>query len=121
MEGQQLVLAFDRQLHRATIGEGFVATAYTAGVESTGKRPGDPAYGITRTGTVATEGRTVAVDPNVIPLGSILYIKGIGLRIAEDTGGAIKGARIDIYMDNLADALEFGLQTVRVYVLEKVV
>ena len=54
--------------------------------------------GITFTGTQATVGRTVAVDPAVIPLGSWLYIQGIGWRRAEDAGGAVKGNIIDIYV-----------------------
>lgn len=62
----------------------------------------------------------MAVDPSVIPLGSLVYIAGIGLRKAEDTGGAIKGARIDIYMEDPAEALQFGVQPVRVFLLEDV-
>lgn len=50
----------------------------------TGKKPGDRGYGITATGTVATEGRTVAVDPDVIPIGSEVFINGV-IYIAEDT------------------------------------
>ena len=94
-----------------------MATAYTAGYESTGKRPGHPAYGITRSGQKVAEGRTIAVDPRVIPLGTWLYIKDVGLRRAEDTGGKIKGNRLDIYMESLQEALVFGVQDVEVYVL----
>jgi len=65
----------------------FIATAYTAGPESTGKYPGHPAYGITKSGQPVVEGRTIAVDPTVIPLGTWVYIEHIGLRRAEDTGG----------------------------------
>ncbi|GIM45090.1 hypothetical protein DNHGIG_06390 [Collibacillus ludicampi] len=93
-------------------------TAYTAGPESTGKRPGDPGYGITASGTTVMDGRTIAVDPEQIPLGSKVYIEGIGFRVAEDTGGAIKGNRIDVYMSNLNDAIQFGVKKgVKVYVL----
>ncbi|MDI3327584.1 MAG: 3D domain-containing protein [Alicyclobacillaceae bacterium] len=94
-------------------------TAYTAGPESTGKSPGDPGYGITSSGKVATDGRTVAVDPNVIPIGTKLYIEGIGYRVAEDTGGAIRGFRIDVYMNDLAKARQFGVKRdVPVYIVE---
>jgi len=94
-------------------------TAYTAGYESTGKRPGDPAYGITYSGTRVKEGRTIAVDPEVIPLGSQVYIEGLGIRTAEDIGSAIKGNRIDVYMDDVEEALEFGVKkNVKVYVLQ---
>ncbi|GAX89901.1 3D domain-containing protein [Effusibacillus lacus] len=95
-------------------------TAYTAGPESTGKRPGDPAYGITYSGKQAAEGRTIAVDPQLIPIGSKVYIEGIGYRVAEDTGGAVKGEHIDVFFNDIHTALEFGVQKgIPVYVLEK--
>lgn len=91
------------------------ATAYTSGPESTGKRPGHPQYGITFTGVRAQQGRTIAVDPRQIPLGSMVYIHELGeTRIAEDTGSAISGKRIDIYMESLTDALNWGVRPVRV-------
>lgn len=83
-------------------------TAYTAGAESTGKNPGDPGYGITATGTRATEGITIAVDPEVIPLGWWVYIPGVGYRRAEDTGSAVKGKIIDVYIEDLSKAKKFG-------------
>ncbi|MFV0440685.1 MAG: 3D domain-containing protein [Lachnospirales bacterium] len=92
------------------------ATAYTAGPESTGKSPGHPSYGITASGAVAQDG-TVAVDPNVIPLGTKLYVEGYGLAIAQDTGGAIKGNKIDLFYHSLSEALQFGRRSVKVYVL----
>ena len=58
----------------------------------------------------------VAVDPNVIPLGTRLYIEGYGMAIAEDTGGAIKGNRIDLFMDQ-ASAKAFGWKEVIVHIL----
>ncbi len=99
------------------------ATAYTAGYESTGKRPGDPGYGVTRSGTRVRPG-VVAVDPNVIPLGTKLYVESLdgtrsyGYSTAEDTGGAIKGNRIDLYFENLSAAQRYGRRNVRVYVLD---
>jgi 3D (Asp-Asp-Asp) domain-containing protein len=93
-------------------------TAYTAGYESTGKRPGDPDYGITSTGAQAREGVTIAVDPHVIPYGSRVYIPGLGWRVAQDTGGAIIGHRIDVFFNDLGTALRFGVQRdVPVYVV----
>ncbi len=98
------------------------ATAYDIGFESCGKHPGDPGYGITATGIPAHYG-IVAVDPNVIPLGSKLYIQSqdgsyvYGYALAADTGGAIKGNRIDLCYDSRAEALQFGRRNVVVYIL----
>lgn len=70
--------------------------------------------GITATGTQATEGRTIAVDPEVIPYGTMVVIDG-HTYIAEDCGGAIKGKRIDIFMDSHEEALKAGVKTVEVF------
>jgi len=58
----------------------------------------------------------VAVDPNVIPMGSKLYIEGYGEGIAADQGGAIKGNRIDLCFDTHQEALNWGIRTVKVIV-----
>lgn len=73
--------------------------------------------GITATGTVAGM-QTIAVDPKTIPLGSIVYIEGMGWYKAEDTGGAIKGNRIDIFMGDYKKAREFGRKKVRVKIYQ---
>ena|SRR5690625_386119 len=91
------------------------STAYTAGYESTGKRPGDPGYGITRSGMAAAPG-AIAVDPNVIPLGSVLWVEDYGYGIAIDTGSAIKGSIVDVFFEDVADALEWGRRQVKVRV-----
>lgn len=83
----------------------FTCVAYDACTDCCGKTDG-----ITKTGTKATAGRTVAVDPEVIPLGSTLLIDGQEY-IAEDIGGAIKGNKIDIFHNSHAEALEYGKQT----------
>lgn len=72
--------------------------------------------GITATGTQAGYG-TVAVDPNVIPLGSKVYVPGYGIAIAADTGGAIKGNRVDVCYETKAEALEWGVKSLPIYVL----
>lgn len=84
----------------------------------------DPSAGSkTAMGTRARVG-AVAVDPRVIPLGSKLYIESMdgfptyGFATAEDTGGAIKGNRIDLFYSTNAQALRFGRRNVKVYVLE---
>ena len=62
--------------------------------------PGEDSYGnSTSTGAIATEGRTIAVDPNVIPYGSEVLING-HVYIAEDCGGAVKGNVIDIFVED---------------------
>lgn len=71
---------------------------------------------ITRMGTRARYG-VVAVDPNVIPLGSTVFIPGYGVARAEDTGGAILGNRIDLCMEDYDACMNFGRRTVPVYVL----
>lgn len=70
----------------------------------------------TATGTRAEAGRTIAVDPSVIPYGSKVKI-GSTIYVAEDCGGAIKGNRIDVYHDDHQEALVFGRQDVEVFVL----
>lgn len=72
--------------------------------------------GVTATGTRATPGRTIAVDPDVIPLGSKVYINGFEYT-AEDTGGAIKGKRIDVLFPTHQEALNFGVQYAEVAII----
>jgi 3D (Asp-Asp-Asp) domain-containing protein len=93
-------------------------TAYTAGYESTGKTASNPGYGITYSGSQAKEGRTIAVDPSVIPIGTTVMIEGVGIRKAEDIGSAVRGVRIDVFMNDLQEARKFGVKKdVKVYVL----
>lgn len=98
------------------------ATAYTADYQSTGKSPGDPGFGITATGTTVKRSQngysTIAVDPRVIPLGTKVYVEGYGYAIAEDTGGAIKGNRIDVFVPNNSEADNWGVRWVNVYILK---
>ncbi|MEW6662708.1 MAG: G5 domain-containing protein [Bacillota bacterium] len=61
----------------------------------------------------------VAVDPKVIPLGQRLYVEGYGFAVARDVGSAIKGDRIDVFMETKQEALRWGRKTVKVYVLEE--
>ena len=75
---------------------------------------GEYANGITATGTTATEGRTIAVDPRIIPYGSEVIING-RVYVAEDCGGAIKGNHIDIYMNSHEECLRQGVVSGEVY------
>lgn len=97
--------------------ETYEVTAYTANAESTGKSPGHPAYGITASGKRVEDGVTIAC-PKELPFNTRVEIEGVGERICEDRGGAIKGKRIDLYIARLDDALEFGRQELRVRILE---
>lgn len=72
---------------------------------------------VTATGLPATHG-VVAVDPDVIPLGTRVYIPGYGVAIAADTGGMIEGAMIDLCMEDYDDCMEFGRRDIDVYILE---
>lgn len=82
----------------------MLVTAYCPCEECCGKIDG-----ITATGTQATAGRTIAVDPEVIPYGTEVLISGEKY-IAEDCGEAIKGRRIDVYFDSHAEAKAYGVK-----------
>jgi len=87
-----------------------VVTAYTR------NDPGMDGKGITFTGTKARPG-VAAVDPEVIPLGSVLFVPGYGYARAEDTGGAIKGNRIDLYFEDREEAFRWGKKELDVEIL----
>ena len=84
------------------------ATAYTWGGGATGH---------TSIGLWPKRG-IVAVDPRVIPYYTKLYIPGYGMAIAGDTGGAIVGTRIDLFMDSLHECYQWGRRDVEIYILE---
>ena len=87
----------------------MAASAYAAYTGGAGGR--------TATGTGVYKG-IVAVDPRVIPLGTKLYVDGYGPAIAADTGGAIKGNRIDLGFASANEAMQFGRQTVTVRIVD---
>ncbi|WP_158734960.1 peptidoglycan-binding protein [Alteribacillus sp. YIM 98480] len=89
------------------------ATAYTANCSG--------CSGVTATGVdlnANPNANVIAVDPNVIPLGSKVQVEGHGTFTAADTGGAINGNKIDIFMPNKSEATSFGRQSLEVTVLE---
>ncbi|MEB1809649.1 MAG: ubiquitin-like domain-containing protein [Bacillaceae bacterium] len=89
------------------------ATAYTANCSG--------CSGITATGINLKNNRNmkvIAVDPNVIPLGSRVHVEGYGTAIAGDTGGAIRGNKIDVHVPTKADAFNWGRRTVTITILD---
>lgn len=89
------------------------ATAYTANCSG--------CSGITATGINLKENpdkKVIAVDPSVIPLGSRVWVEGYGYAVAGDTGGAINGNRIDLFMSSKSEALSFGSRNVKVKILD---
>jgi 3D (Asp-Asp-Asp) domain-containing protein len=72
----------------------------------------------TASGTLPAVGRTVAVDPRVIPLGTRLHIEGVGIRIAEDTGKKIKGKKLDLFLSSIGACTRFGVRSRQVYILD---
>lgn len=96
--------------------------SYYIDVTATCYGKADGSGDITASGTPAREG-VIAVDPRVIKLGTKCYVTGsyrdLGVCYAEDTGGAIKGNRIDVFLDGtLEQLLQFGRRNMRVYILE---
>lgn len=86
-------------------------------MEATAYNPTDGApHGLTATGIPARRG-IVAVDPDVIPLGTRVYVPGYGLGLAADTGGAIIGDKIDLCVEGYDEAWDFGRRMVKVYIL----
>ena len=95
----------------------MVSTAYDPGPESTGKRPGDPGYGITATGVRFAPG-IVAIDPRVIPFFTRVWVPGYGFGVAADTGSDIQGYRVDLGFSTYWEAIQWGRRAVNVYVLD---
>lgn len=85
------------------------ATAYSS------QDPGNTPH--TAMGTLVRHG-VIAVDPDIIPMGTRVFIPGYGEAVAEDIGGAIKGNRIDVAFDTRKEALSFGRRNLEVYIME---
>ncbi|WP_141993720.1 LysM peptidoglycan-binding domain-containing protein [Bacillus sp. B4EP4a] len=88
------------------------ATAYTADCQG--------CSGTTATGVnlkANPNAKVISVDPSVIPLGSKVYVEGYGYATAADTGSAIKGNRVDIFVPNEKDAVNWGVKNVKVQIL----
>lgn len=88
-------------------------------MESTAYLPTDGSgHGRTASGLRAKFG-VVAVDPKVIKIGTLLYVEGYGFAVAADTGGAIKGNKIDVCMHDKAKALKWGRRKVQVHIFRE--
>ena len=86
------------------------STAYTSDPRENG------GWNVTAIGTKIRRG-VIAVDPRVIPLRTRVYVEGYGFATAEDTGGAIKGNKIDVVMDTKAQSRNWGVRNVKIYIL----
>ena len=90
-------------------------TAYTSGPESTGKSPGNPKYGITKSGAVAGPGTIAA--PRSYELGKTrMYVPGYGWGTVQDIGGAIKGNHLDVWFKTVEEAKRWGRRKLNVIV-----
>lgn len=99
-----------------------LATGYTAGYESTGKTPAHPAYGITYSGVEVRRDlySTIAADPDVFPIGTILFIPGYGYGVVADTGSAIQGYRLDLYYKTVKAVYDqWGKKRLDVYLIKR--
>jgi len=74
-------------------------------------------HGLTKAGTRPVEGRTVAADPRLFPIGTRLWIEGLGERVVQDVGSGVKGAHLDVYVGDHQRALRLGRRQARVRVL----
>lgn len=103
-----------------------VATAYTADINPATGKPDDAWGGMTASGKKAVAGLTIAADPKVLPMNTRVYVEGVdaqgkkysGIYIVMDTGGAIKGNKIDIFMSTYEQTRIFGRRKMKVYLLE---
>ncbi len=87
----------------------FVVTAYSIGCDAPGPH--------TKAGTRPVAGFTVAADPAVLPIGSIIYIESLGERMVHDVGGLVRGRQVDVYVDSCREARGHGRQKLKVRVL----
>lgn len=94
--------------------EHVLATAYCPCPVCCGKWATEGGGGVTASGKEAEQGVTIAADWSVFPKGVCLAIAGVGKRVVQDTGSAIKGARLDVFFESHEDAVEFGVKRLSV-------
>ena len=87
----------------------FAVTAYSLGCDAPGP--------LTKAGTHPVSGFTVAADPRVLPIGSIVHVDGLGQRMVHDVGSGVRGRTLDLYVSTCREARAWGRQRRRVTVL----
>ncbi len=87
-------------------------------VETTAYSPQQPDLDFTTATGARAQYGVIAVDPRFIPLGTRVYVPGYGYAVAADTGGAIKGARIDLCFDTVAECIRWGRRSVTIIILD---
>jgi 3D (Asp-Asp-Asp) domain-containing protein len=105
LKREQVLAKYEEKRKNANYPQGkftINASAYTAAADECGKSDG-----ITASGLKVKEGVTIACPPQ-FPFGTKIKIEGMGTRVCEDRGGAIKGNHIDIYVETKKDAFSFG-------------
>ncbi|WP_425590702.1 3D domain-containing protein [Fictibacillus phosphorivorans] len=108
--GQQTFNSIQNNIQRK--GMTVAATAYTVNCEG--------CSGVTANGTNLKEipyAKVIAVDPDVIPMGSVVFVPGYGYAVAADTGGGINGKEIDVFMKNYSDAVNWGRKNVNITII----
>jgi 3D (Asp-Asp-Asp) domain-containing protein len=134
---QEVVNVQEHKINSVFEKEEFTVTAYDLSYQSCQKKPSSRGYGITRSGFDLKghnwrTARVIAVDKDVIPLGSLVYIQFIdenyfkynSVYLASDTGGAIKGNKIDLFIEDSQEtvskeAIDFGVTKARIIILNK--
>lgn len=125
-EGTIATISRGGQVMRYSKALDVVATAYTADINPATGKPDDPWLGMTASGKKAVAGLTIAADPKVLPMNTRVYVEGIdaqgkkysGIYVVMDTGSAIKGNKIDIFMSTYEQTRNFGRRKMKVYLLE---
>jgi len=102
---------------RGDIEHEMLVTAYCSCPKCCGKPPSHPGYGITASG-VKVNNLTAAADWKILPRGTEIYVEGVGRRVVQDKGGAVQGNRLDLRFPTHQQALEFGIRTLTVKIIE---
>ena len=112
-------MSADGEIFRYARRVSMESTAYTLSQSCTGRSPDHPLFGVTASGMQAQVG-VVAVDTNVIPFHTRLYIEGYGFAVAGDRGGAIRGYKVDVFLNSMEEVRQWGRRhNVQVWILDE--